>query len=202
MGSLTLEDKLKLFSDKVYTQMKMQKEAEIRKIKSEIDAQAVTEQEKLQLMYEKAVKKIDIKASKTAAEIVAKEKSSKQQEILNLKKEILKDLTLNVEMALIAFVNSPKYKDYILKSVKDGIQQADAESYTIYFTKKDLDRYTQDIKQLMDMKKVQIKIMDNKLIGGYILEDTEGKIRRDNTIKTKLSDLQEYSGLRLTELIC
>lgn len=202
MDALTLDDKLKFFSDNVYEKLKLQKDAEIDKYKSEINKAIEVEQKKLELCYEAAVEKIDRKNSKIAAEIVAKEKSKRQQEILNLKKEILKDLTFSVEIELIAFVNSSKYKNYLLKSIKEGIAQIEEDNYKVYFTKKDIDRYSQDIKAVFNMKKVQIKAIDSKIIGGYILEDYKGKIRRDNTIKTKLSDLQEYLGLRLTELIC
>lgn len=201
MDTLTLEDKLKMFSDNIYTQLKLQKEAEINKFKSELEKEIIIEQERLQLSYEQAVVKIDRKASKLAAEIIAKEKIEKQQEILALKKEILDDLSLNVEIALIAFVNSPKYKAYLLNNINDSIEQID-DNFKIYFTKKDIDRYERDIKEILGSRNIEIKILDSKVIGGYILEDVKGKIRRDNTIKTKLSDLQEYLGLRLTELIC
>lgn len=201
MDTLTLEDKLKMFSDNIYTQLKLQKEAEINKFKSELEKKIIIEQERLQLSYEQAVVKIDRKASKIAAEIIAKGKIEKQQEILALKKEILEDLSLNVEIALIAFVNSPKYKAYLLKNINDSVEQID-DNFKIYFTKKDIDRYERDIKEILGNRNIEIKILDSKVIGGYILEDVKGKIRRDNTIKTKLSDLQEYLGLRLTELIC
>lgn len=201
MDTLTLEDKLKMFSDNIYTQLKLQKEAEINKFKSELEKKIIIEQERLQLSYEQAVVKIDRKASKIAAEIIAKGKIEKQQEILALKKEILDDLSLNVEIALIAFVNSPKYKAYLLKNINDSVEQID-DNFKIYFTKKDIDRYERDIKEILGNRNIEIKILDSKVIGGYILEDVKGKIRRDNTIKTKLSDLQEYLGLRLTELIC
>lgn len=202
MDTLTLEDKLKMFSVNVCEHVKLENEAEISRFKSEIESKTIIEQQKLQLIYEQAVVKIERKVSKKVAEITAKEKSKKQQEILSLKKEILDDLCFNVEIALIAFVNSPKYKSYLLKNIIDGIEQIEEDNFKIYFTKKDIDRYEQDIKKLLNMKNTQIKILDGKVIGGYILEDFKGKIRRDNTIKTKLSDLQEYLGLRLTELIC
>lgn len=184
---MNLEEKLNEFSESL--NMLSNKEYNEIEKKIELDVENSVEEEiseyklKKKLSYDKFTQRIEKEYNKKVFNYE-----------LNCKKEIideekrLKDTIRNEAIkGFYDFTKKSNYIDFLRKTVNEAISViGDNSLCTIGITKKDLDAYEHELRLYYKINFIQI---DNKYIGGCILENKEKGIYIDNTM---LNIINEY----------
>jgi V/A-type H+-transporting ATPase subunit E len=196
----TIDDKVKLFIKIIYEKIdeenskfiddfQKQKEFKLAELNRYI------KEEKAKVMAE-TLKKAEIKAS----EIVTSEKIKGQQQILKLKQEMVLDLVQQVKFRFKNFieVEEHQYKRYLLEILEGCVENLVNGEYLIFFTEDDIKKYEQDIESIFSNKHIAVSIQASKndLIGGFIIQQKNGKYRIDYSFLRKIDDNKDLIGLK------
>lgn len=198
----TVEEKLQNFTKLVYDEIKNEKKKEIDAFEIEKKEKIEAEKKQLELKEKEILDEIRKREELKAGEAVAKEKLDRQKKVLKLKEKCVQETIAAVADKLNAFVDSGEYGTYLVKvanEIKSKLTDAD---YTVYLTKKDIDKHGSNIKEAFSSfkgGKVEIQEAKNEFIGGIVVEDITGRFRVDNSLATILEDNRENIGLKVME---
>jgi V/A-type H+-transporting ATPase subunit E len=200
----TIEDKISLFSKIIYDKVNEEKEERLEVFACESQKKLNMEKEKIEELTRSlqidVLKKSNIKANV----IVAKERVSKQREVLSLKDKLVKDALEEVRQKLVEFVSLVEYKPYFISALKKTFEGIDSGNYYLMVLKTDYERFKDDIEVICGQypeRNVEIRISEVDFIGGLMLKDFEGKFKIDNSINSKLQDCKEIIGVRVMEVL-
>jgi V/A-type H+-transporting ATPase subunit E len=200
----TIEDKISLFSKIIYDKVNEEKEEKLGIFSIEAQKKLDMEREKIEELMRSlqidVLKKSNIKANV----IVAKERVSKQREVLLLKDKLVKDALEDVRHKLVEFVSFLEYKPYFISALKRTFEGLDSGNYYLIVLKRDYERFKDDIEVIRDeypQRNVEILFSEVDFIGGLMLKDFEGMFKIDNSINSKLQDCKEIIGVRVMEVL-
>lgn len=151
-------------------------------IKNSIEQEIQEYEEKKYANYLKNVQKIEKDFNK---KVFNYEMNSKKQIIDegNRLREMMKDEAI---LKLKDFTNNEKYEKFLFKSIDQGFSKMDTFKGTcIGITKKDIEKYQKNISQKYNLN---IKEIEDKYIGGCILENNEQGIIIDNTLLNMIDE--------------
>lgn len=200
----TIEDKIKLFSKIVYDKIQKEEQGEIDKFIKEKEIAIKDEKIKIQNEEEKIIKEIEKKAELKANEIIAKEKLIKQQELINLKESIIKNIMTEIKNQLAEYTKTQQYFDYLKKEILNILNTLQPGEYNLFLTERDADKYKDSLNEVLTNHNefnVLIKISSVDLIGGFIIENSNGKLRIDNSLLEKLEENKESVGVKVMETV-
>lgn len=200
----TIEDKIKLFSKIVYDKIQKEEQGEIEKFANEKDIKIKEEGIKIQNEEEKVIKEIEKKAELRANEIIAKEKLIKQQALINLKENIIQKIMLEVKEKLIEYVKTEQYSSYLTEEILKVISNLQPGEYNLFLTENDINKYRNSIDGIISNHinfKISLKISSSDFIGGFLIEDSIGKVRIDNSLLEKLEESKESVGVKVMETV-
>lgn len=200
----TIEDKIKLFSKIVYDRIDEEKNKEFEEFEREKQRVLLEENQKIEKFKKDAANEISKKASIKANETIAKEKLIKQQEILKVKEELIKDAETSLMEKLKEFCNSNEYKNYYFAAINNTLNELPKGNYIMYVSPRDFDRFEKETYNhinCLDNIKLEIKKSERDIIGGIIIEELEGRFRMDNSLYAKLVGSKEKLGVRIIESI-
>jgi len=200
----TIEDKISLFSKIIHGKVNEEKIEAIAAFSKGAEKQISAEKEKIKELRRsiqiETAKKMKIKSNA----IVAKEKISRQTEILSLKEKLIKDSLECVREKLVEFVMAPEYKPYLINNIQKTLKAVDKGHYNIMVVKRDYEKFLNEIGEIIKGYRdynFEINISDDDFIGGHILKDFEGKFKIDNSIYSALMDSTEIIGVRVMEML-
>lgn len=200
----TIEDKIKLFSKIVYDKIDEQKNKDFEEFEKEKEKVLVEEKAKIKNLEKDAISEISKKAIIKANEIIAKEKLIKQQEILQVKEELIKDAESSLMEKLRTFCNTNEYENYYFGVINNTLNEIPKGNYVMYVSSQDFDKYESEtykhINSIGDIK-IEIKKTKKDIIGGIIIEELEGRFRVDNSLYSKLLSSREKLGVKIIESI-
>ena len=165
--------------------------AELNKtINTDIEKQIKEEleqyQQKEEFAYHKKIEKLEKDYNK---QIYSAEMESKK-EVLDQKKVILKELKKEVVEILRRFTNEPEYEEFLNKRIMEVTEKvSNSENSFLSLVSKDNEKYGNKIREKYG---VEIKIMEDKYIGGCILEDKIEGLYIDNTIENSINENLNY----------
>ena len=200
----TIEDKISLFSKIIYDKVNEEKEERLEVFASEAQKKLDIEREKIEELMRSLQIDVSKKANIKANVIVAKEKVSKQREVLTLKDNLVRDALEDVRQKLVEFVSLPEYKPYFISALKRTFEGKDSGNYYLIVLKRDYERFKDDIEVICGeypQRNVEIRISEVDFIGGIMLKDFEGRFKIDNSIYSKLQDCKEVIGVRVMEVL-
>lgn len=200
----SIEDKLKLFTKIVFSEIDEQFKKQEEKASSEINEILLKENEKLKNYKEKTIKDIEKKVTAKQREKVSKVKMDTQRKLLNIKEEIITETIEEVKKGITEYSSTEEYGSYLLneiKSLKSNEVLEIPESFILYLSEKDIDKYKEDIEEeLKDISQsFNIKPSKFPIIGGFILEDEDKKFRIDNSLIHKIYELKEEVGTKVMD---
>jgi V/A-type H+-transporting ATPase subunit E len=200
----TIEDKISLFSKIIYDKVNEEKEEKLevfaKEAQKKLDVEKETIEELMRSLQIEVSKKSNIKANT----IVAKERVSKQREVLLLKDKLVNDALEDVREKLVEFVSLPEYKPYFINALKMTFDGIDEGNYYLIVLKRDYERFQGDIEVISveyPKRNVEVRISEVDFIGGLMLKDFEGKFKIDNSIYSKLQESKEIIGVRVMEVL-
>lgn len=200
----TIEDKISLFSKIIYDKVNEEKEEKLEVFDKEAQEKITMEREKREVLIRNLEIEVSKKSNIKANTIVAKERVSKQREVLFLKDKLVKDALEDVREKLVEFVSLSEYKSYFISALKRTFEGIDKGSYYLIVLKRDYERFKGDIEAVLSeypQRNVEIRISEVDFIGGLILKDVEGKFKIDNTIYSQLQESKEVIGVRVMEVL-
>ena len=200
----TIEDKIKLFSKIVYDKIQKEEQGEIDKFIKEKEITIKNEKAKIQNEEDKVIKEIEKKAELKANEIVAKEKLIKQQELINLKENIIENIMTEIKDQLAEYTKTQQYFDYLKKEILNILNTLQPGEYYLFLTERDVNKYKDSLNPILSDYNgfnVLIKTSSVDLIGGFIIKNSNGKVRIDNSILEKLEENKESVGVKVMETV-
>ncbi|KGK86713.1 V-type ATP synthase subunit E family protein [Clostridium sp. HMP27] len=200
----SIEDKLKLFTKIVFSEIDEQFKKQEEKASSEINEILLKENAKLKNYKEKTIKDIEKKITAKQREKVSKVKMDTQRKLLNIKEEIITETIEEVKKGITEYSSTEEYGSYLLneiKSLKSNEVLEVPESFILYLSEKDIEKYKEDIEEeLKDISQsFNIKPSKVDIIGGFILEDEDKKFRIDNSLIHKIYELKEEVGTKVMD---
>jgi len=200
----TIEDKISLFSKIIYDKVNEEKEERLEVFASVAQEKLDIERGKIEELMRSLQIEVSKKSNIKANVIIAKERVSKQREVLLLKDKLVKDALEDVRQKLVEFVSLPEYKPYFISALKKTFERIDSGNYYLIVLKRDYERFQDDIEVLClkyPQRNVDIVVSEVDFIGGLMLKDFEGKFKIDNSINSKLQDCKEIIGVRVMEVL-
>ena len=200
----TIEDKISLFSKIIYDKVNEEKEERLEVFASVAQEKLDIERGKIEELMRSLQIEVSKKSNIKANVIIAKERVSKQREVLLLKDKLVKDALEDVRQKLVEFVSLPEYKPYFISALKKTFEGIDSGNYYLIVLKRDYERFQDDIEVLClkyPQRNVDIVVSEVDFIGGLMLKDFEGKFKIDNSINSKLQDCKEVIGVRVMEVL-
>ena len=194
----TVEDKMKLFSKIIYEKIDEENQKEIElfekekalkleELKKYLDSRRAS-------LHSDTLKRAQMKAS----EILTKEKINTKQEVLSFKEKLINETISSIEEEFVKFIDTIEYKDLLMRIILQCLTGLTPGKYVLYITEKDYQKYSHDIEGLFTKVShcnVSILQTSSHLIGGFVVEDSAGKYRIDNSFTSKIKDSKAKIGL-------
>lgn len=198
----TIEDKLKLFKNVVFEKVQSEKQKDIEQFENAKQERINSLNEEMDLKEKNVLNEIAKKANIKAQEVIAKEKLSRQHEILSLKESMLQEVIDALKVKAKDYTETEAYENNLVSSFENAVCNLPNGDYTVYLTQKDFDKHVDTLKKIGNEFKngnIEFKSTGSDIIGGTILEDTTGRMRIDNSIMAKLIDNKDLIGLKVTK---
>lgn len=192
---VTIEQKLSLFSKLLQRSMNEKFDEEMDKLRKEYEAKAKANEEIAKKEADEILSRARKKADAEKLEMVSKMKYGLKREYISVKEKYFTNFMKHLADKIDKFIESDEYYDYLMRLISKLAEERITDNIVLYMTKKDSDRYADAIKQKLSEAGIfdcSFKTADDKIVGGYVAEDTLNKIRIDCTIESLLEDNMSY----------
>lgn len=191
---MKVEEKIKIFEESCKRLLHQEVSQLSKNIDTQISEQIKDElqeyEEKEELAYQKKLEKMEKEYNK---QIYSLEMESKK-EVLNQKKLIQKDLEKQVIEILKDFTKTPNYQTFLMSRIDETIPKVKDTNHSVLgIVKQDEERYGSEIRSKYN---IGLKVIEDKYIGGCILEDSVAGLSIDNTIRNSIDEKLENNELR------
>lgn len=197
---ITVEEKLDVFTKLVLEKVQKEYEEKKKEIDQRNDEIIQGHKSEISEKVYRIVENMKGRGEIQKNRLISKAKVEGKRTVLSKKEELLEKLISNIEAKAVQFTYEDGYKDYIINSLCEVLENLkNKESIILFFTDKDRGNYEELIINTLkengfDTKKVEFQSLDPKLIGGVIAIDREKTIKVDCTIKTKIEDNRNLIG--------
>ena len=186
---MNVDEKMKVFEASCHKLLRAETFTLSQTIDTEIESQIKDElknyEEKEEMTYEKKLEKMEKDYNK---QLYALEMQSKK-EILMQKQNIKKEIQKQVTNILKDFTNTEEYKIFFMQKLDESFQKLkQKENALVGILEKDNQKFREAI---LRKYPVSIFIMDDKYIGGCIVENKQEGIYIDNTILNSINEKLE-----------
>lgn len=120
---------------------------------------------------------------------LAKKSLDFKKKILSFRNELIEQVIQQSEKKILDFVNSDKYKDYLLNKVKQVFDEFNFNDTEIKVRHEDL-KYKKDLLMFKNLSNVLVD--DQNKLGGFIVIDKQSNIVIDKKISTILNDQRQH----------
>lgn len=199
----TIDDKLNLFSKIIYEKLDEERENNILEFEKKKNEKLNFEYKTITLLREEVLKDIEKKGRLKRNEIISNEKLKLKKESMLLRKQLIKEVIIEVYKKIEEFIKGPKYKDYLLGSIEEILGKVEQGSYELMLTKLDTEKYKDEVVGILKKfpeVRVKLSYSDEDILGGILLVDECKSFVLDNTINSKIHDNRELIGGRVMEL--
>jgi V/A-type H+-transporting ATPase subunit E len=201
--SVTIDDKIQLFSKMIYTNIEEQS-AEKR-----LKAEESFQQEKQRLMEQVEAKRKAIieeaekRAERDRKQIIAKANSRAYHQLLETRQSFINEITELLVQEAKAFTSSEGYRRYLSKCFeKAAAAFSGTDLLRLHFTKTDIEALGQFIGQQAAAagfgSKFELAEAGVSIIGGFYAEDVKHGMQADYTLRALIEENREYIGNYIT----
>lgn len=196
---ITLEDKLDIFYRIVY-------KAEEEKIKMELQELEEKQKDILQAKEEelKQIQTMKIERKRTQAtseknEMISQSIDKSRKKSLVKREELLDNLIETIELKSMKFTENDKYQEYLVKKIKQSLDSIDEKMLTFGLKFDDIKRVQDHIGDIENeyKKTIELKTIDNSIIGGFKIWDQDRSYTLDSTFKTIIEENRYQIGKKL-----
>jgi V/A-type H+/Na+-transporting ATPase subunit E len=201
--SVTIEDKIELFSKVIYGSIEEQSS---KKRESLTDAHKKELDEICKEIEERKVEIVEAaiaKAEREKVKLIAKANNQHQHILLDKNQQAIQKVMERLQEFARAFTETQDYKGYMKRNIESIIMTLDkSKQITFYCMEKDLQLVGQILEELIDADnqiKYEIKKTTYNIIGGIIAEDMINLMQLDLTLKTLLDEYKDTVGAAITD---
>ncbi|AVP53902.1 hypothetical protein K144313037_20960 [Clostridium tetani] len=194
---VTIEDKINLFSKIIYGEVDDKINSELDELEN-VEKDTIEKEEREVKKYRnKNIQSVEKKIKSKFEKEVFKLKLEEQQQLLNLKENMINETLESLKERIIDFTKSDEYINYIKSHLDNTLKDIEnKESIIIYFNKKDLEKF----KKVINKDNVEVSNESKDIIGGYIIQDKNNKFRVDCSLEISIEECKEKIGISITEL--
>lgn len=198
---ITIDEKLKLFSKIVQDKVDKENQSAIDKFNAEygnlLDRKRAEFKAEGDRIFEEGKKDIE----KERLQIMSKARIEEKRVILDTRKRVFDEALDSLCQYGEVYAKTQEYKGAVLKDFKSALNEIpEASDIEVYITSRDNNAFGDDIKNTASKRNLSIKC-DDDMIGGFIIIDTEHRIKIDMSFLSKIDVSREYIGERLFEML-
>ena len=204
---VTIEQKVLLFSKLIDQLMNAQFKEGLKNLEVEYNGKLEKNKKDTDLEVKKIINNANKKRNLEISKAYSSFKINEKKELMLVKENCFNKFMVRLKSYIEEFIKSDKYKDYLLKLIKEiSLEEKHTNSITIYVTSDDYSKYSDLLKN--ELKKLgynddryTIAIAKDNIIGGFVVEDNVDKFRINLSIKSLLEDNKSYIMQMLFEAL-
>lgn len=193
---VTIEQKLEMFSRLLHRSMNDKFTEDMENLKKEYEEKIQKNKEAVDKAAEGIISKSRKKAEAEKTEMISKIRIRMKKEYMSVKEEQYESLMSQLKERIEQFIQSERYGAYLLSLLKKAEESGQlSDDLLFYMTKRDHDQYMENIKQelaKLQYKEPSVKIAEDNIIGGFIIEDHIRNVRMDFSARSLLEDNRLY----------
>lgn len=196
-----IEEKLNFFSKIIQENIEKDKEKTLELFKKKSETLLNEEKARLDAKEKSILDDAKSKAENKYKELIAKEDLAMKELLLTKKNNFINEILDVTKNKLIDFSKSKNYKKFLLSNLENTFSKLNEGDYVIYLSPKDIKGFKNDINEVVTKFNgisVELKELTHNIIGGSIIESSDGKFRFNNTLLSKLEQQKEFIGLKIT----
>lgn len=200
----TVEDKLRLFAKIVFEKVEKDSEQKVMDFTHSHEKEVEEEKKNILKQSENHIKQARKKAETRKSQIISKATIDMQHTLLKKRKEIFDRMVADIKRLAEAFAAQPDYISFLEKCIEGSLSQIDCKDAVLYFKPQDIDRHSEEIKELIlkhkkDDMEVCVDKTDKDIIGGCVCEDRDKTIRIDCSILSLIDENKSLIGKTLMD---
>ena len=204
---VTIEQKVLLFSKLIDQLMNAQFKEGLKNLEVEYNGKLEKNKKDTDLEVKKIINNANKKRNLEISKAYSSFKINEKKELMLVKENCFNKFMVRLKSYIEDFIKSDKYKDYLLKLIKEiSLEEKHTNSITIYVTSDDYSKYSDLLKN--ELKKLgynddkyTIAVAKDNIIGGFVVEDNVDKFRINLSIKSLLEDNKSYIMQMLFEAL-
>lgn len=196
---ITLEDKLDTFYKIVY-------KAEEEKAKIALEELENTQRNILEDKYnelqekkENRIRRREGQGISEKNEMISASVDKNRKKSLVKREVLLENLIESLEIKAMNFTDTKRYEEYLTDRIKSSLNSINEDYVILGLKKKDRERIGKDIKDIENetSKDIELKDLEEDIIGGFKLWDRGKNYTLDNTFKTVIEENRYQIGKKL-----
>lgn len=200
----TIDDKLKLFTKVVLEKVQKDSEQRINKFTGEHDKYLKDAKEKITKESEEIKNQTKKKAEAKKNLVISRANIDGQRELLEKKKELFDHTIMDIRKMAEDYTSKPEYADYLEKCIKNGLSRFDTKNIIVYLKPSDISNLRDKINKAINKYKaagmvVTLKETTMDIIGGCVLESSEGTMRVDCSMSSVIEGNRGLIGRELID---
>ena len=204
---ITLEEKLKQFSDMIDEKVEQEISEELAEKQAEVQAFLEEEKSRIESALEREKRSALRRVDRQKLERISTIKQEEKRNYLRKNELFIQDLIQKVEEKSRDFVLTPDYPPFIARVLGQTLAKNEIaldRQVTIYICPSNFDEVKRQFQELLTergYKHVQFKEGEIREIGGFILEVLEDDIRFNKTIIRTMDNMREPIGQYLSNYV-
>ncbi len=200
---ITVEEKLKIFSDKILEKVKKETESKYEQFYKENKEFVDLEKANAVVSGESLVKEALLKSEAEKKQDIHKAVMKKERFVIEKRFRIYEQFLAEIYEFARTFTDTLEYLGILLKCIDSGIKNLQVGEGVIYTTKKDFNKYKKDIKIFLEKNFAgliyTVKVTDSDIIGGCLVEDKDGLYRMDCSFSAMIYEHKNLIGKVLND---
>lgn len=193
---VTINQKLSLFQNMLQRSLDDEFKQEMTELRQEYSQKLQTNKEAADREAAEIIARAKKKAEAERVGQISRIRLEFKKEYMNLKEKLFSRFMERVINEVEKFTVSDRYPGYMMSLVQKLMSSGELpENTVIYMTKRDLERYAEDVKRkLVEQKQTDIKLREapDSIIGGFIAENPADMVRIDLSMSALLQDNEDY----------
>jgi len=193
---VTINQKLSLFQNMLQRSLDDEFKQEMTELRQEYSQKLQTNKEAADREAAEIIARTKKKAEAERVGQISRIRLEFKKEYMNLKEKLFSRFMERVINEVEKFTVSDRYPGYMMSLVQKLMSSGELpENTVIYMTKRDLERYAEDVKRkLVEQKQTDIKLREapDSIIGGFIAENPADMVRIDLSMSALLQDNEDY----------
>lgn len=196
---INIEYKLDIFNQIVLKEQEAKAKEELEALEKSNNEIFEQKRKELEKNKEELINRRIQLAETQKNEMISKATQENRETLLAKREEILHDLILSLEKKAKEFTETPEYNSYFINKVKRYIEGISDNQLVITILEKDKERYGQELNRIAKElgKDIEIEIVIDQKIGGFIITDKNRTYNLDSTFKTIIEEQKYHIGKAL-----
>ncbi|KPU43786.1 V-type proton ATPase subunit E [Oxobacter pfennigii] len=203
---ITVEDKLKSFSDEIIKQVEADSKVKLQEFYDHSKRDIETEKKNILKEAHKKIEDMKLKSEAQKKQIISKASIDKDYELLKKRDEIFQRVFADIKKIAEDYVKSEEYEGFLLNCIDKGLSFVNAKEAVLILTHGDLEKHKEKIVSYLKNKRpdyINIKAEEGEddMLGGCIVENKMRTLRWDFSIAAMIDNNRELIGKNLDENI-